>query len=307
MFFLVLIIPVVVGLILTLIFGFIANSYGLVNFTESPILFSIYLGLVTLTFLLVFFIYNKITKTNFKAASLFKLKFGWKNLALCIIIAVVTLFGFNNLINYFFYLLEKIGYAPDTTLPLPLNNGWWLVINLFVLAVIPAICEEVIYRGVILNGFRKFGKINAVLLSALFFALAHGSAVQFIYQFILGIVLGFILIKTGSIVASMIVHFLNNAIVIVYNYGMPVQSVQTSYSSSEIVLYFVLAIASVGLLILLINWLKEKKSVQISYNEEYNKVYDNRENKFSSTQSRAIFWIACTIAVVLWAIGTFVR
>jgi competence protein ComGC len=88
---------------------------------------------------------------------------------------------------------------------------------------------------------------------------------------------------------------------------MPVQSVQTSYSSSEIVLYFVLAIASVGLLILLINWLKEKKSVQISYNEEYNKVYDNRENKFSSTQSRAIFWIACTIAVVLWAIGTFVR
>lgn len=305
MFFLILIVPVIVGLILTIIFGAIANSHGLANYTDSPVLYSSYLALVTLTYALMFFLYNKFTKTDFKSASLFKFKFGWINLILCVLIAVVTLFGFNNLINYLFYLMEKIGYNPDSSLPLPLNNGWWLTLNLFILAFLPAVCEELIYRGVILNGLRKFGRVNAVLISALFFALAHGSAMQFLYQFILGVVLGFVIIKTGSIIAGVLVHFLNNAIVIIYNYVTPATTEAVTWSTSSIILAFVIAISAVGLLILLIYGLKEKKSVQISYNQEYNKIYAVPEKRFSSSQSRLIFWVACSVSVVLWVLGTF--
>ena len=138
-YFLALVTPIIVGLFLTIIFGLIANSYGLINFTESPVLYSFYLVFVSLSFLGVFFVYNKIVKVDFKKASLFKFKFGWKNLVICVIIAFVTLFGFNSLINYLFYLLELIGYTPDASLPLPLTNGWWLTLNLLILAIIPAI------------------------------------------------------------------------------------------------------------------------------------------------------------------------
>ncbi len=302
-YFLALITPLVIGLIFSLIFNLIANRYGFINFSASPILTSLYLGIVSLSFLGLFFVYNKVGKVSYKQASLFKLRFGLKNLILCTLIAFVTLFGFNYLINYLFYVLEKIGYSPDASLPLPLNNGWWLTINLFVLAVIPAFCEEIIYRGIILNGFRRFGKINAILVSALFFALAHGSAMQFIYQFILGIILGFVLVKTGSIIASIFVHFLNNSIVVVYNYIMPAQS--SNFGTTSIVASFALAIAATALLILLIYNLKEKKSVQISYNEEYNRLYPQKDRNFSSPQSKTIFWISIVISVILWTVGTF--
>lgn len=303
-YFMVLIIPVIFGLILTIIFGLIANALGYVNFNANPILFSIYIGLITISFLITFLIYNKIVKIDFKKAGLFKFKFGWVNLILCIIIALVTLFGFNNFVNYLFYLLEQIGYVPDTNLPLPLNSGWWLVTNLFILAFLPAICEEVIYRGIILNGFRKFGKLNAVLLSSLFFALAHGSAMQFIYQYILGVVLAYVVIKTGSIYAGILVHFINNASVLIYNYILPTQ--QTIIFTTPVIIFsFVLAISSIGLLYLLINWLKEKKSVQISYNEEYNTIWAIPEKNFSNSQSRFIFWTSILISVVIWSIGTF--
>lgn len=302
-YFLALITPLVVGLVFSLIFNLIANRYGFINFSGSPVLTALYLCIVVLSFLGLFFVYNKVGKVSYKQASLFKLKFGLKNLVLCIMIAFVTLFGFNYLINYLFYLLEKIGYSPDASLPLPLNNGWWLTINLFVLAVVPAFCEEIIYRGIILNGFRRFGKVNAILISALFFALAHGSAMQFIYQFILGIILGFVLVKTGSIIASMLVHFLNNAIVIVYNYIAPTQT--SNFGTTSIIASFALAIAATALLILLIYSLKEKKSVQISYNEEYNRLYPQKDKNFSSSQSKTIFWISIVISVILWSVGTF--
>lgn len=306
-YFLALATPIIIGLIFSIIFGLIANRLGLNNYTDSPVLYSIYFCIISLSFLGIFLAYNKAARINAKNAGLFKFKFGWKNLVFCIIIAFVTLFGFNSLINYLFFLLEKIGYSPDTSLPLPLTNGWWLIINLFALAIIPAVCEEVIYRGIILNGFRRFGTVNAILISSLFFALAHGSAMQFFYQFILGIVLGFVLIKTGSIFASMLVHFLNNATVIVFNFVTKSQSEAVVYSVSDVISSFTLAIAAAGVLILLIYWLKEKKSVQISCNEEYNNIYKNKQKSFSSVHSRLIFWLSIIISVVLWSIGTFLR
>lgn len=306
-YFLALIVPVVIGLILTLILGPIANSYGLINFNESPLLLSIYLSLVTVSFLGIFFIYSKVSKVNFARAGLFKFKFGWLNLLICVVIAVITIFGFNSFINFLFYLMELLGYSPDASLPLPLNNIGWLFVNLFVLAIIPAICEELIHRGIILNGFRRFGNFNAVLLSALFFALAHGSAMQFFYQFILGIVLGYVLIKTGSIFASMIVHFLNNAIVIVYNYVSPAPSTAITFDVSTTITSIIIAIISAGLLFLLIRWLKERKTDKISYNQSYTELCVlDEDKKFSNTQARFIFWISCTISVVLWFIGTIV-
>ena len=198
MFLLTLVVPVVVGLIATIFLNLIANAFDLMNFSQSPALYCIYMLIVNGSFVGLFFVYNRVTKTDFVKASLLKPKFGLLNAILCIIIAPIMLFGSMYLINYLMSLLQGIGYNPDTSLPLPLSNAGWLILNILILAVLPAICEELLYRGVIFNGLRKFGSVGAVLISALFFALAHGSAMQFFYQLILGVVLALIVLKTGS-------------------------------------------------------------------------------------------------------------
>lgn len=304
MYLFILTVPIILGFIIAFTLQAVAYRYNFENLTENSIILTVYSLIISLSYFIIFFAYNKTQKIEIKKASLIKVKFGWKNLFLCVIIAFVTLFGFNTLINYLFHLLEKIGYQPDTSLPLPLTNGWWLTINIVILAVLPAVFEELIYRGVILNGLRRFGSIKAVVISALLFALAHGSAMQFFYQFILGLVLGFVLIKTGSIVAAMIIHFLNNATVIVFNYIYPSET-EKIFTTNTIILAFVIAISSIAVLILLISRLKEKKHAQISYNDEYNRVYSLEKKQFSDYKSKIIFSVACVLAGIYWIFGTF--
>lgn len=305
-YLLTLIVPIFFGFILTVIFNAIAVKSGLVNFSKSPALYCIYLILVNGSMLATYFLYNKYSKTNFAKASLIKFKFGWKNFLMCVAVAFITLFGSLYLINYLFDLLSKIGYNPDASLPLPLTNGWWLVLNLVVLALIPAICEELLYRGIIMNGLRKFGDVGAIFISALFFALAHGSAMQFFYQFILGVVLSAVVIKTGSIVASAVVHFLNNAIVVVYQYIYAhTGATEPAFTPAIIAIAFSVAIVA-GLLLWLIFHFTKENNKENSQNMVYTETYKAQPRTFSSSKSILFFATSMIVAVALWCVGTFV-
>lgn len=305
-YLLTLVVPIFFGFILTVIFNAIAVKSGLVNFSKSPALYCIYLILVNGSMLATYFLYNKYSKTNFAKASLIKFKFGWKNLLMCVAVAFITLFGSLYLINYLFELLSKIGYNPDASLPLPLTNGWWLILNLVVLALIPAICEELLYRGIIMNGLRKFGDVGAIFISALFFALAHGSAMQFFYQFILGVVLSAVVIKTGSIVASAVVHFLNNAIVVVYNYIFAqTGATEPAFTPAIIAIAFSVAIVA-GLLLWLIFHFTKENNKENSQNIVYTETYKAQARTFSSSKSILFFATSLIVAVALWCVGTFV-
>ena len=168
-----------------------------------------------LTFLATFFIYNKMAKVKNSAVGL-NFKIGWKRTLIAIAVGIVALFGIQYFISLCDMALVAVGYPmQDNISILPLNNFGWYILNLFVLALLPAICEELIFRGVVLKGLRRnFSDITAVLLSALMFCLMHGNLQQFAYTFLLGVVLGWIATRTGSIFSSMIVHFVNNFIVI---------------------------------------------------------------------------------------------
>lgn len=97
------------------------------------------------------------------------------------------------------------------------GNGIWTVIYIFILTpLFPAIFEELLFRGVIMRGFQEFGKVTAVVLSALLFALAHGSVDRFVYQFLMGLYLGFLMTETGSIFVSGLTHFTNNLFAEIY-------------------------------------------------------------------------------------------
>ena len=138
-----------------------------------------------------------------------------------VIIPIITFFwGAHNLMEIPLTLLDK--YLP----PPPWFNemfnrifegdyGW---IGAFMkVAVIAPVVEELIFRGLILQGFRKnYNAFVAVFMSALLFALFHLNPWQFPATFILGLLLGWLVVRTNSIVLSIIGHSINNTLVLFY-------------------------------------------------------------------------------------------
>ncbi|MCL2414071.1 MAG: CPBP family intramembrane metalloprotease [Bacteroidales bacterium] len=91
-----------------------------------------------------------------------------------------------------------------------------LLIALFVMAVLPAICEEVFFRGVVLNNLvKRTGNIHlAVWLSAIVFSAVHFEVLGFLSRVVLGAALGYSFVLTKSLWVPIILHFLNNGIIV---------------------------------------------------------------------------------------------
>lgn len=80
------------------------------------------------------------------------------------------------------------------------------------MAIMPAIGEEIFMRGTVFPGLATRNIWFGVLMSGLFFSLMHANPVQTVHQFGLGVVLALVVALSGSIWASVIVHFVNNFI-----------------------------------------------------------------------------------------------
>lgn len=79
-------------------------------------------------------------------------------------------------------------------------------------AIIPAICEEFAMRCCSLQLLRKYGKSFAVFAVSIVFGLLHGNVIQFIFAFVVGLILGLVTVKTDSIVPAVLIHGLNNGV-----------------------------------------------------------------------------------------------
>ena len=90
------------------------------------------------------------------------------------------------------------------------------------MAVLPAICEEIAFRGFILSGLRHMGrKWRAIFVSAIFFGIAHGVIQQPILAVMAGMVLGYIAVQSGSLLPCIVFHATHNALGILANQYIP--------------------------------------------------------------------------------------
>jgi sodium transport system permease protein len=90
---------------------------------------------------------------------------------------------------------------------------WWQI--LLVVAAVPAVCEELAFRGFILAGFRRLGSPwRAIGLSAVFFGLSHGIMQQSLIASLVGVLIGWLAIQTGSILPGMVFHLVHNALAV---------------------------------------------------------------------------------------------
>ena len=169
---------------------------------------------VGLLFLLPFLLFkwlNKAkTKETFKFFSYKKISF--KSVLVAVALGVIVFFLNVYVSSFFNSLIQLFGYKPSTsTTSLPAT--WWVfLLNLLCTAILPAICEETLHRGMLLKGNSNLGMKKSILIAGLLFGLLHLNIEQFFYATIIGLFLGYICWCTSSIYPCIIVHFMNNAI-----------------------------------------------------------------------------------------------
>ncbi len=96
-----------------------------------------------------------------------------------------------------------------------------MLLNLLMLAAIPAVCEEFVFRGVIqktLVGWFRNPHV-AIVVTAAVFSLTHFEMFYFVPRFVLGVVLGYTFYYSRTIWASVLAHFTNNALIVVLTYA----------------------------------------------------------------------------------------
>ena len=115
--------------------------------------------------------------------------------------------------------LRMSGYTFSENTPVMVPNVGSLFMWLFFTALLPACFEEMSHRGLLLGTFEKTNERQAIVLSALMFALMHQNIIQTFYAFIAGLIMGSVACYTRSIIPAMIIHFMNNAFGVILDYS----------------------------------------------------------------------------------------
>jgi len=168
-------------------------------------------------FLLASYLTAKIRDVEWVKATNINNKIDGKSLVFTLSIAVVTMICFAPLTDLFMYAIQSMGYKYQAS-SIDVSNFGLYIVSLIVHCAVPAITEEMLFRGTICAGLESKNKHMAVMVSAVIFMLMHGWPVQTMHQIILGIVFGFLIIATHNIWITILVHFFNNAIAVTMLY-----------------------------------------------------------------------------------------
>ena len=230
-----------------LIIGFIPVGEG-----EQP-QWWLYLSFLAapVAFLIVGIWYFSYTETS-PLAFIKEQKCSWKYYLIAIILQI-GLFGLSEVNVLFVEFLEGLGYK-DGGITLPSMQGAGFIGVFITIAVIPAIMEEFVFRGIFLRETKEFSLLSQTLICGALFALYHQNPAQTVYQFICGAAFALVAIKSGSMLPTMLSHFINNAaILLLTKFGV---------SSFEMPMYAIILIVAglclVGSLVYLLVFDRQK-------------------------------------------------
>lgn len=160
------------------------------------------------------------------------------------------------------------------------------LLSVIATAVIPPLIEEFAFRGVVLGVLRKYGDTFAIIVSSAVFGIMHGNFQQMPFAFLVGLVLAYITVKSGSIWIAVAVHAFNNAISVVFTALEKV--VPTDFLNGTYVILLVV------LLLLGISSLLLCKKRDISY--------EISESETASSESEKYKWFFFSVAMIIFII-----
>lgn len=130
------------------------------------------------------------------------------NIIYIVVITLLISLALNNIISMTPLVQMSGGYAQA-------NENFYgstLILELIGSAILSPIMEELVFRGIVFGNLRKITSPGtAIFLSAFLFGIVHFNIVQFIYAFLLGIVLALFMYKSGHMYAAMVGHIAANA------------------------------------------------------------------------------------------------
>jgi membrane protease YdiL (CAAX protease family) len=136
------------------------------------------------------------------------------------------------------FLIRALGLAGSSSYPVPEGMQPYEAVLLYMsVAIVPAFCEEFLFRGLILPELLPYGRTTAVLGSAILFGLMHQNFEQMLYATVAGIVLALVAMKCGSIWGGVIIHLFNNLLSVVDEIlisRLPYQTEMILYSLMEV-------------------------------------------------------------------------
>lgn len=192
------------GIILQVVILVVA-AMGIVDFNsalgEKILLFSNHL----LTFGIPIALFCIITRTRLGAVIPHE-RLSFKNIVLILLITLFTmpLISFASAITSFF-AENTVGNEISDYMK-KFSMGFMVL----TVGVMPAIFEELMFRGIIMSGYRRTGLIKSIFFSALFFGVMHLNLFQLLYAIVAGLIFGILVHYTNSIFSSMLAHFAVN-------------------------------------------------------------------------------------------------
>lgn len=179
-------------------------------------------------------------------------------------------------------------------------DGLYLVLTF---AILPAVTEEFLFRGIVLNEYSKLSISCSVIMSAVCFAMCHFSIARLPSCFFCGIVLGLLTYATRSIAASMIVHALYNTVVLFFEEFILHVASKNNVSG----ILFVIICAAITLAAAAFSAF-EASSIYRSYALENvpSDYVPKKKNGFFSSLISAVFTPAFLILIVAYVLMTLI-
>lgn len=162
---------------------------------------------------------------------------------ICIGASMVASFGSSVLQT----MLSWLGiYAPGNLGEMPASGGGATLLYLINATLLPAFLEEFVFRGILMQSLRRFGDGFAVVVSAVIFSAAHGNLMVFPIAFVVGMCMGYFVIRTGSLWTGIIVHLLYNSLSVALNqlYSVISPNAVSIVDSAVIIVELLLALFS---------------------------------------------------------------
>lgn len=163
---------------------------------------------------------------------------------------------------------------------------------IFMLLIFNPIIEEFVFRKLFADKLLKYGELFYILVSSFCFAIVHGVSLgipQIVYTFILGMIWSYLVVKTGSIKLSIVLHSLSNlfgSIIIQLLQGISIEIL-------GIYFMFMMLLGIIGL----ICFIKSKKNIVL---DNQNKLLDKNILKAMFTNGGIILYFILTIAMIIF-------
>jgi uncharacterized protein len=143
---------------------------------------------------------------------------------------------------------------------LQMNSPLDLIINLFIMALLPAIGEELFFRGALQKALLRLTNVPAVaiLISSVVFALLHGTFFKLIPIFTLGLLLGTVYHFTRNLWYTITIHFLNNAMAVMAVYFSKRSETINKFANDNISAPLCMALISLAIVIGIVYFIRKK-------------------------------------------------